>query len=303
MNQTLCENIAHYTAKENIKMEEPMSRHTTFQVGGPCKAFVSVSDEKELTGVLSYLNKLEEEYFILGNGSNLLVSDAGYGGVVIQLAGEFQHIKVIGQDIYAGAGAKLSAIARVAKEHSLTGFEFAAGIPGTFGGALVMNAGAYDGEMKHVVKRVSIMSKEGTVMELSNEDMEFTYRSSVLKKYPYIALHGVIHLEKGQEELIQEKMDDLLQRRREKQPLEYPSAGSTFKRPEGHFAGKLIMDSGLQGYSVGDAQVSEKHCGFVINKGKATASDINKLMNVIQERVQEQFGVRLEPEVIRLGKF
>lgn len=303
MNQTLCENIAHYIGKENIKMEEPMNRHTTFRVGGPCKALASVNNEKELSDLLVYLTKLEEPYFVLGNGSNLLVSDRGYEGVVLQLAGEFQEISVIGQDIYAGAGAKLSAIAKVAKEHSLTGFEFAAGIPGTLGGALVMNAGAYDGEMKQVVRRVTVMAKDGNIMELSNEDMEFSYRSSILKRYPYIALHAIIHLEVGKEELIQEKMDDLMNRRREKQPLEYPSAGSTFKRPEGNFAGKLIMDAGLRGFTVGDAQVSEKHCGFVINKGQATAADIDKLMYIVQQRVEEQFNVRLEPEVIRLGKF
>lgn len=303
MNQTLCENIAHYIAKDNIKIEEPMSKHTTFRVGGPCKALVQVTSEKELTGLLTYLSKLEESYFILGNGSNLLVSDYGYDGVVIQLAGEYQEISVIGQDIYAGAGVKLSAIARVAKEHGLTGFEFAAGIPGTLGGALVMNAGAYGGEMKQVVKRVDVMSKDGNTMELSNEDMEFAYRSSILKKYPYIALRAVIHLEAGKEELIQEKMDDLMNKRKEKQPLEYPSAGSTFKRPEGNFAGKLIMDAGLRGFSVGDAQISEKHCGFVINKGNATATDIDKLMHIVQDRVEEQYQVRLEPEIIRIGQF
>lgn len=303
MNQTLCENIAHYISKDNIKIEEPMSKHTTFRVGGPCEALVAVNNAKELSDVLNYLTKLEEQYFILGNGSNLLVSDQGYKGVVIQLAGEFQDIQVIGQDIYAGAGAKLAAIAKVAKEHSLTGFEFAAGIPGTLGGALVMNAGAYDGEMKQVVKHVDIMSKDRSIMELSNEDMEFGYRTSILKRYPYIALKAVIHLEKGEEALIQAKMDDLMNRRREKQPLEYPSAGSTFKRPEGNFAGKLIMDAGLKGFAVGGAQVSEKHCGFVINKGSATATDIDKLMYIVQERVNEQFGVKLEPEVIRLGKF
>lgn len=303
MNQTLCENIAHYISKDNIKIEEPMSKHTTFRVGGPCEALVAVNNAKELSDVLNYLTKLEESYFILGNGSNLLVSDQGYKGVVIQLAGEFQDIQVIGQDIYAGAGAKLAAIAKVAKEHSLTGFEFAAGIPGTLGGALVMNAGAYDGEMKQVVKHVDIMSKDRSIMELSNEDMEFGYRTSILKRYPYIALKAVIHLEKGEEALIQAKMDDLMNRRREKQPLEYPSAGSTFKRPEGNFAGKLIMDAGLKGFAVGGAQVSEKHCGFVINKGSATATDIDKLMYIVQERVNEQFGVKLEPEVIRLGKF
>lgn len=303
MIQTLCDNIAHYIAKENIKIEEPMSRHTTFRVGGPCKIFVTVTNEKEIAGLIPYLMKLEESYFILGNGSNLLVSDAGYKGVVIQLAGDFQKIRVIGKDIYAGAGAKLSAIAKAAKEHSLTGFEFAAGIPGTLGGALVMNAGAYDGEMKQVVSRVRIMAKDGNIMELANADMEFSYRSSILKRYPYLALDAVIHLEEGNADNIQKKMDELMEKRREKQPLEYPSAGSTFKRPEGYFAGKLIMDAGLKGFTVGGAQVSEKHCGFVINTGNASAADINELMNIVTERVKEQFDVTLEPEVIRLGKF
>lgn len=303
MNQTIIENIKHYISEENIKYDEPMDKHTTFRVGGPAKIFITVEKEEELAGLVPYLCKVGVPFFVLGNGSNLLVSDKGYDGIVISLAESFQKIVVMGQDLVVQSGAKLATIARKALEHSLTGFEFAAGIPGSLGGAVVMNAGAYDGEMKHVVKSVHAMSMDGSIMDLSNADMEFGYRTSVLKKDKFIVLSAVITLQKGDQADIRNKMDDLANRRREKQPLEYPSAGSTFKRPEGYFAGKLIMDAGLRGYHVGGAQVSEKHCGFVINRANATADDINDVILHVQEVVKEKYHVTLETEVIRIGQF
>lgn len=303
MIQTLCENMEHYVAKENIRVSEPMSKHTTFRVGGPAKAYVTVEKEEELLGLISYLKKLEESFFIVGNGSNLLVSDQGFDGVVIQLGNSFGEIQVMGDEIYAKAGARLSSIARKAMENSLEGMEFASGIPGTLGGALVMNAGAYGGEMKQIVTKVRIMSYDGSIMELTNEEMEFGYRTSVVKRYPYIILDAVLKLKAGDKEVIRSKIEELTKQRFEKQPLEYPSAGSTFKRPEGYFAGKLIMDAGLRGASVGDAQVSEKHCGFIVNKGNATATDIYKLITEVQQKVKTKFDIQLETEVIKLGKF
>ena len=242
-------------------------------------------------------------YYIVGNGSNLLVSDKGYEGVIIQIYKQMNQVEVEGTQIRAQAGALLSMIAKRALDAELTGFEFAAGIPGTLGGACVMNAGAYGGEMKDVLKSVTVLTDKGEVKALAKEELELGYRTSVIAKKGYIVLEAVIELQKGEKEKIQAVMDDLKERRVTKQPLEYPSAGSTFKRPEGYFAGKLIQDAGLRGFQVGGAQVSEKHCGFVINKDQATASDVMNLMNQVSDKVYEEFGVRLQPEVKRLGEF
>lgn len=242
-------------------------------------------------------------YYIVGNGSNLLVSDKGYEGVIIQIYKQMNQVKVEGAQIHAQAGALLSMIAKRALDAELTGFEFAAGIPGTLGGACVMNAGAYGGEMKDVLKSVTVLTDKGEVKTLAKEELELGYRTSVIAKKGYIVLEAVLELQKGEKEKIQAVMDDLKERRVTKQPLEYPSAGSTFKRPEGYFAGKLIQDAGLRGFQVGGAQVSEKHCGFVINKDQATASDVMNLMNQVSDKVYEEFGVRLQPEVKRLGEF
>lgn len=280
-----------------------MSRHTSFRTGGEAAVFVQVENKEQLRKLLLYLQKTENEYFILGNGSNLLVSDRGYDGVVIQLGSRMSAIRTSGERLYVQAGALLSQAAKRAQEEGLTGLEFASGIPGSVGGGIVMNAGAYDGEMKKVVESVTVLNEEGELMELDRDTMEFGYRTSIIKNRPFVVVEAVLKLEKGDRESIREKMEDFTMRRRQKQPLEYPSAGSTFKRPEGYFAGKLIMDSGLRGYRVGGAQVSEKHCGFVINTGNATAEDIAELMAEIQERVKERFGVQLEPEVVRLGEF
>ena len=246
---------------------------------------------------------MERPYFILGNGSNLLVGDKGYRGVIIRLGGDFNHLTVEGTLLTAGASVLLSAAARAAMENGLAGMEFASGIPGSVGGGVKMNAGAYDGEMRNIVESVQVMYKDGSILDLDNETMELGYRNSVIKNRPYVVLQVSMRLQEGDREAILARMNELTARRKEKQPLEYASAGSTFKRPEGHFAGKLIMDSGMRGARIGGARVSEKHCGFVINDGTAVAADIAELIQEVIETVKEKFGVTLEPEVIFLGDF
>lgn len=300
----MIEHISQFIPKENILEKELMSRHTTFKVGGPCFILVKIDSVLQLQKILPYLVSDKIPYFFLGNGSNLLVSDKGYEGVILTYSPLMaDDVQVDGEFITAGGGVLLSKVAKRALDESLTGFEFAAGIPGTVGGAMVMNAGAYDGEMKQIVKSVEVVDTAGNLKVLSCEEMEFGYRTSILKRAPFIVTKVTFQLEKGDSSAIKEKMDDLAQRRRDKQPLEFPSAGSTFKRPAGHFAGKLIMDAGLRGYQVGGAKVSDKHCGFVINAGDATASDVYNLMKDVIKEVQEKFQVTLEPEVIRLGEF
>lgn len=300
----IIERISQFVPKENILEKELMSRHTTFKVGGPCFILVKIDEVSQLKELLPYLVEEKIPYFFLGNGSNLLVSDKGYEGVVITFSKKLaEDVTVEGDKIVAGGGVLLSKVAKYALDENLTGFEFAAGIPGTVGGAMVMNAGAYDGEMKQIVENVEVIDKAGNLRVLSCEEMEFGYRTSILKREPLIVTKTTFKLNKGNKDVIKEKMDDLAARRRDKQPLEYPSAGSTFKRPEGHFAGKLIMDAGLRGYQVGGARVSDKHCGFVVNVDNATATDVHNLMEDVIKKVQEEFQVTLEPEVIRLGEF
>lgn len=303
LSSTFIENLSRIVPKESIVLNELMSRHTTFRVGGEAACLIKVSNSNELSKIITFLRQTEHDFFVLGNGSNLLVSDRGYDGVVLKLEGEFNEIKADGLKVISGAGASLAAVARAAMEEDLTGLEFASGIPGTIGGAIVMNAGAYDGEMKQVVKEVTVMDQEGNILVLDNDTMEFGYRTSAIKNRPFIVLSTVLMLQEGEKDEIKKKMEDFAERRREKQPLEYASAGSTFKRPEGYFAGKLIMDAGLRGFSIGGARVSDKHCGFIINTGNASATDIAELIDEVQERVKEQFGVMLEPEVIRIGQF
>ena len=286
-----------------IQKDEPMKKHTTFRIGGPADYFIMPSNEKELAEAVRVCRKFLIPIYIVGNGSNLLVSDEGYRGVIIQLYRNYGDITVKGNEIHVTAGALLSQIAAAAKNASLTGFEFAGGIPGTLGGAVVMNAGAYGGEMKDVLKEVTVMSDAGEILTLPAEKLEMGYRTSVVKTKGYLVLGAVIVLEHGNQESIKARMKELTEQRVSKQPLEFPSAGSTFKRPKGYFAGKLIMDAGLRGYQTGGAQVSEKHCGFVINKDNATAADVCRLIRDVQDRVKEQFGVTLEPEVKFLGKF
>ena len=303
MNQTVKEFLKEQVLPVDLLWNEPMEKHTTFRVGGAAEAFVQVRDKEQLQKLVSYFGKVSQEYFILGKGSNLLVSDQGYSGVVLDMSKYYTQVRIEGNRIYAQAGASLPQVAVMAAAHGLSGLEFAAGIPGTVGGAVVMNAGAYDGEMKQVVRRVTVLNREGEEMELDNATMEFGYRTSIIKNRPFLVQEVMFELCPGDKEQIMKKGAEFNQRRKEKQPLEYPSAGSTFKRPEGYFAGKLIMDAGLRGYRIGGAQVSEKHCGFIINVGNATASDIQDLMDEVSEKVKKQFGVRLEPEVVRLGQF
>ncbi|RGH49248.1 UDP-N-acetylmuramate dehydrogenase [Ruminococcus sp. AM41-10BH] len=289
--------------EDRVFTEEAMSQHTTFKIGGPADYFLMPDKGEDVGRVIKICKEKEIPYFILGNGSNLLVGDGGYRGAVIQIYRNMSSVTVEGNEITAQAGALLSAVAAAAKNASLTGFEFAGGIPGTIGGAVVMNAGAYGGEMKDVLTEVTVMNAEGDIFTLPTEELELGYRTSIIKTAGYIVLEAKIRLKEGDPEVIRETMKDLTIRRTTKQPLEYPSAGSTFKRPEGYFAGKLIMDSGLAGYQVGGAQVSEKHCGFVINAGDATARDVRTLMDNVRDIVYKKYGVILEPEVKFLGEF
>ena len=303
MNQEIGKKLLSILKVEQVKKDEPMKIHTTFRVGGPASYFVTPETEEEVAKVIEVCTQKNVPYYIVGNGSNLLVSDKGYDGVIIQIYKQMSQVEVKGREIYAQAGALLSMVAKRALDTELAGFEFAAGIPGTLGGACVMNAGAYGGEMKDVLKSVTVLDKDGNVKKLAKDELELGYRTSVIAKKGYIVLDAVIELKEGKAEEIKALMDDLKERRITKQPLEYPSAGSTFKRPEGYFAGKLIQDADLRGFQVGGAQVSEKHCGFVINKDGATASDVMELMRQVSDKVYDKFGVRLEPEVKRLGEF
>jgi UDP-N-acetylmuramate dehydrogenase len=290
MNQAVKEFLKETVAAEDLLWNEPMANHTTFRVGGNAEVLIQVADDDQLQKLISYFGKVSQEYFILGKGSNLLVSDLGYDGVILDMSKHFTQVRVEGNQIIAQAGASLPQVAVLAANHGLSGLEFAAGIPGTIGGAVVMNAGAYDGEMKQVVKSVTVLNQSGEEMELDNSTMEFGYRSSIIKNRPFLVKEVVFELCPGDKESIMAKGAEFNRRR-------------TFKRPEGYFAGKLIMDAGLRGYRIGGAQVSEKHCGFVINVGNATAADIYDLMDEVSEKVKEQFGVTLEPEVVRLGRF
>nr|WP_294526143.1 UDP-N-acetylmuramate dehydrogenase [uncultured Blautia sp.] len=303
MKQRLTEELTELLGNDRVLTNEPMSRHTTFRIGGPADLFLLPNTIEEIKKIREICIREQEPYFILGNGSNLLVSDSGFRGVIIQTYRNLAQIQVEGDCIRAQAGTLLSGIAQAARAASLTGFEFAAGIPGTLGGAVVMNAGAYGGEMKDVLKEATVLDGEGQIRRIPVQELAMGYRTSVIKEAGYTVLEAVISLKKGDPEQIRETMKDLAQRRISKQPLEYPSAGSTFKRPEGYFAGKLIMDSGLRGYTHGGAQVSEKHCGFVINAGGATAKDVCELMEHVQDTVYEKYNVKLEPEVKFLGDF
>lgn len=303
MNVRIAKELEKVTGRANVFLNEDMGPHTTFRAGGRADIFVTPSDIKEATDIVRLLLTENIPYTIMGNGSNLLVSGKGYRGCIVKLGQGMDHIDVSGTRIGAGAGAPLSKVARAAYEEGLTGLEFASGIPGSLGGALVMNAGAYGGEMKDVVKTVKVFDAVSmSEVTLSADEMGFGYRTSIIKHQPYIVLEAELELVHGNREAIRSRMDELAEARRTKQPLEYPSAGSTFKRPEGYYAGKLIEDAGLKGCCVGGAQVSEKHCGFVINKGGASADDIIELIRTVRRRVYGQFNVLLEPEVIILGE-
>lgn len=301
ISEAVIRTIRGFVPEKNIYLQESMADHTTFRIGGPADCFVQIENMDQLIQVQKYLGQVEMPFFILGNGSNLLVSDKGYQGVILQIGREMSKVDVSDTVIAAEAGASLAQVARAALEHGLTGLEFAAGIPGTVGGGVVMNAGAYDGSLSQVVTQVNVVNKDGECMELENQSMEFGYRTSTIRNSRFTVTKVIMQLERGDREQIRARMDELALKRREKQPLEYPSAGSTFKRPQGYFAGKLIMDAGLRGFRIGGAKVSDKHCGFIVNMGGATAEDVRDVIFEVQERVKDRFNVNLEPEVLFLG--
>ncbi len=293
--------LEKYIPKNRILEQEPLSKHTTFRIGGPADLWIEPENAEQLQMAQKLLQEAGMPYFLLGNGSNLLVSDEGYRGAILRVGPAMSGLKVEGNVITAQAGALMSQLAKAAYDHGLTGLEFASGIPGTIGGGVVMNAGAYGGELCRVVKQVQVLSPEGELQILDNKEMDFGYRHSAVKGRGYTVTQVVLELTPGEPEQIKTLMEDLAGRRREKQPLEYPSAGSTFKRPEGYFAGELIMKAGLRGFQIGGACVSDKHCGFVVNMGNATAADVRSVIKEVQCKVKEDFGVDLEPEVIFLG--
>ncbi|MEE1219636.1 MAG: UDP-N-acetylmuramate dehydrogenase [Ruminococcus sp.] len=285
----------------DARKNELMSKHTTFKIGGAASAYIKISNLSRLSSILKECRDSQIDYILLGNGSNVLVPDEGLDKVVLKLDGSFKQISLIDDTtIYCGAGASLAQLCKFAYKCGLTGLEFAWGIPGSVGGAVYMNAGAYGGEMKNIVHSVSHITKDGTIGRIEKEDLEFGYRTSVYKSNGHIITGVTLKLEKAIPDEIQEKMDDYLKRRTSKQPLEYPSAGSVFKRPEGNFAGALIEQCGLKGKKVGGAQVSEKHAGFIINRANATANDVKTLISEIQEIVEKNTGYKLECEIIFL---
>ncbi len=301
--QSIAELLMRKIGEDRILTNESMSRHTTFRIGGPADVFAVPRTVEEAAQIVRICREQDAPYYIIGNGSNLLVSDDGYRGVIVQLYKNLSEIAAAGDTMTAQAGAMLSVIAKRALAQGLAGFEFASGIPGTIGGAVVMNAGAYGGELKDVLEEVTVLTLEGELRTVPARELELGYRHSVVPEKGWIVLGAKLRLQKGDPGQIRERMEELKEQRVRKQPLDLPSAGSTFKRPEGHFAGKLIMEAGLRGFAVGDAQVSEKHCGFVVNKGAATAADVYGLIRAVIARVREHSGVTLEPEVKLLGAF
>ena len=293
--------LAQIFASDDLLINEPMSKHTTFRCGGPAQFFVRASNASDITAAINAAEKADAPWWIVGRGSDLLVSDAGLPGVVIEIGERMAHISIDESVVRVQAGATNEAVAQAALEAGLTGYEFASGIPGSVGGAAIMNAGAYDGEFKDVAASVSCLFPDGTVREIPAEKADWSYRHSMMSDEGLVVLGATLQLAAGNKDDIRAKMDDLAQRRSSKQPLEMASAGSTFKRPEGYFAGKLIQDAGMQGHSVGDAQVSTKHAGFVVNTGNATAADVLQVIRDVQAAVADQFGVTLETEVRMWG--
>ncbi len=298
----LYSDLCNLAGREYVLREEPMSRHTTFQVGGPAEVYVT-PDARSIGSVVRYCREAKVPYLVIGNGSNLLCGDGGVRGVVIEIGRRMAAIDVTGCRIQAEAGALLSAIATAAAQEALAGFEFAAGIPGSIGGAAVMNAGAYGGEMRDILTEVAVLAEDGEVRTVPAAELDLSYRHSAIPERGWLVLSVTLGLTKGRTVDIRARMEELKERRTSKQPLEYPSAGSTFQRPEGHFAGQLIEEAGLRGHRIGGAQVSEKHCGFIVNTGSATAADIRALMSYVEERVHATSGVWLEPEVRMVGDF
>ena len=300
ISEAVLETLRELVPEEDIHMQEPLAEHTTFRVGGPAECLIAIQSDEQLSKLQRYLRMVDIPFFVLGNGSNTLVRDNGYSGIILQVGEKMSSIRVDGDRIVAQAGALLSQVANAALQHGLTGLEFASGIPGTVGGAVVMNAGAYGGEMSQVVTDVTVLNSEGEILVLDNATMEFGYRYSTIRHQPFVVTNVSFRLRAGDQKQIRIKMEELAAKRREKQPLEYPSAGSTFKRPEGYYAGELIMKAGMRGFQIGGARVSDKHCGFIVNVGNATAADILDVIEEVQERVKERFGVDLEMEPVVL---
>lgn len=288
---------------ENIVRNEPLAKHTTFKIGGPAEYFVTPENKDQLKSVIQVCKESNIPYYIIGKGSNLLVGDKGYKGVIIQVYKNFNLIEFDKNIVTAGAGVMLSRLAREAAEHSLSGLQGESGIPGTLGGAVTMNAGAYGYEIRDYINSATVINQEGELITLNKEELQLGYRTSIVQKNSYVVVEAAFELISGNKEDILAEIAEFDRKRAEKQPLEYPSAGSTFKRPEGYFAGKLIMDAGLRGYRVGDIMVSEKHCGFVVNVGNGTASEVRQLISDVQRIVYEKNQVMLEPEVRFLGEF
>ncbi len=302
MNKEFIDRIFKITDMENVHLDEPMKSHTTFKIGGNADVYIDVAKD-EISGIISLSDEENVPYTIIGNGSNILVGDKGIRGVTISIGKRMSDIKVDGTVIVAEAGALLSRTAATALDNSLSGMEFASGIPGSVGGAVLMNAGAYGGEMKDIIESVEVLTPKGVVEVYAVSDLDLSYRHSKLMETGGIVLSATLRLEEGSAEEIKATMQELNGRRVDKQPLNFPSAGSTFKRPEGYFAGKLIQDAGLRGYRVGGAMVSDKHCGFVVNTGGATASDVRNLIDDVSSKVYEDAKVKLEPEVRFIGEF
>ncbi|GMQ60213.1 UDP-N-acetylmuramate dehydrogenase [Vallitalea sediminicola] len=288
--------------KENVGKDERMAKHTTFRVGGNADLFISPSNVNELSHAIKTCKTFNIPYYIIGNGSNIIVKDNGFRGAIIQVYKNFNNVTIEDNTITADAGILLSRLAKLIANESLEGFEFASGIPGTLGGAVYMNAGAYGGDMSKVIVSADVIDEKGDIITLSNEELKLGYRTSIIQQNNYIVLNAVLKCKKGNKEKIKRLIEELNSKRKEKQPLEYPSAGSTFKRPEGYYSGKLIMDSGLRGHQIGNAQVSEKHCGFIINKGTATADDIINLIDYVKNTVKDKYDVNLETEVRIIGE-
>lgn len=293
--------LGEFYNEEDITVDSPMSEHIYFRVGGPADILVTPVNEEQVVNTLKLCREYNVPYFILGNGSNILVKDGGISGVVIKF-NKLNKVTSEGNCVTAQSGALLKDVSKAALENNLRGFEFACGIPGSIGGAVFMNAGAYDGEMAHVIKAARVIDENCNIKDLTKEELELGYRSSLVMKKGYVVIEATVELESGEYTSIKDKIEDLTNKRESKQPLEYPSAGSTFKRPEGYFAGKLIQDSGLKGFSIGGAAVSEKHSGFVINKGGATAKDVLDVIAHVQKTVKENFGVDLHTEVRIIGR-
>ncbi|MCR5429668.1 MAG: UDP-N-acetylmuramate dehydrogenase [Eubacterium sp.] len=297
----MIEKLRQIVGEDSVKENENMANHTTFKCGGNASIYVAPNSIDELLKVLEVLGAEEYPYMVIGNGSNLLVKDSGYKGAIVEVDKKISEIDVRGEEIVVEAGAKLSKVATIAMENDLAGFEFAHGIPGNMGGAVVMNAGAYGGEMKDVLKWVKVVDQNGEIKTLENDELELGYRTSLVMKEKMIVLEACIKLELGIMGEVADVMALLMSKRKASQPLEYPSAGSTFKRPEGYYAGKLVQDAGMKGYRVGDAMVSDKHSGFVINCGNATATEVIQVIKDVQAKVKEEFGVDLETEVRIIG--